>query len=561
MKQFFTLMFLIPIMSFAQLNSFQWGELQKEDKKSLGKKIICEVQGKLYVVEAFQKSFFETVNINNHQPNFSIQIYDVSSLKLINTVKLEIPEKMVSCDVRVVIEDVLLFGNKVVVLLKKEDKKSKNTIYYLKDMESNTTLNKEWIEVISLKGGKSNEGLIKKVTSSKISYEVSKDGSKMAFVGCNEFVADQEEKLVKVHLMGNDFKTILEKQQEVSSVNTSYQLDHIKVSNKGTVYIVGRITTNSKAKKGATNSYVTINEITSSNVLEYQVSVGTNYIGSVGLAIEEKIMRCDGVYSKLNGWTIGGYFSMTFKKGEPQSGVLKTTDLTKDFASLMRKQEKKRRLKAGSFGNVGRITISTDDMYELGSFDFKGYYPINNEGAYLVFEKYYRVEKKNESNPYGSVLNPSGGNSSNVVRYDHQYFYGDILVFKISKDGDPQWFKVIPKHQVTSNDFGKHSSFVVFQESTLLNFLFNDNAANLERIKEGKKLKSFKGKNKGNLVKIELTEDGVSKRNFVLDLSDEEFLFNPQSSYFSEGKQTLFSIGSKDPPFQKIKFKVGKITF
>lgn len=60
----------------------------------------------------------------------------------------------------------------------------------------------------------------------------------------------------------------------------------------------------------------------------------------------------------------------------------------------------------------------------------------------------------------------------------YYYYYNDIIVYKIDSTGNFNWFKKIPKYQVSMNDGGPFSSFESVVSNGQIHFIFNDNVKN-----------------------------------------------------------------------------------
>lgn len=93
---------------------------------------------------------------------------------------------------------------------------------------------------------------------------------------------------------------------------------------------------------------------------------------------------------------------------------------------------------------------------------------ILDDGSIVGSMEQYYVQ----SNTYYDVR----GFSQNV--YD--YYYNDIVAFKIGKTGGFEWLRKIPKEQVSTNDGGPFSSYCRFIDGSKIVFIFNDNTDNYD---------------------------------------------------------------------------------
>ena len=73
-----------------------------------------------------------------------------------------------------------------------------------------------------------------------------------------------------------------------------------------------------------------------------------------------------------------------------------------------------------------------------------------------------------------SSTNSQTGQTTNT----YEYYYNDIIAYRINADGEFDWIEKIRKHQVSTNDGGPYSSYESFIDKGKLYFIFNDNSKN-----------------------------------------------------------------------------------
>lgn len=111
---------------------------------------------------------------------------------------------------------------------------------------------------------------------------------------------------------------------------------------------------------------------------------------------------------------------------------------------------------------------------------------------------------------------PRTGTSSQ----SYQYYYNDIIAFKINHSGDFDWIKKIRKFQVSTNDEGPYSSYQSYISDGKVNFIFNDhikNYTNGEYIDPDKiAITSYtKKKNAVAMASIDIETGKTSRRVFL----------------------------------------------
>lgn len=137
------------------------------------------------------------------------------------------------------------------------------------------------------------------------------------------------------------------------------------------------------------------------------------------------------------------------------------------------------------------------------------------------------------------------GQSTNT----YYYYYNDIIVYKIDKNGDFSWFKKIPKYQVSMNDGGPFSSFESVVSNGKIHFIFNDNVRNYSESGEflesdGLQVANYsKRKNVVALASIDLENGQQSRKNFF-DRSEVDVLVIPKKFVvdYHEDRMILYGI-------------------
>jgi hypothetical protein len=69
-----------------------------------------------------------------------------------------------------------------------------------------------------------------------------------------------------------------------------------------------------------------------------------------------------------------------------------------------------------------------------------------------------------------------------MVRTYFNYYYNDIIVFKVNPEGGFSWLKKINKYQVSTNDGGPFSSYARYVNNGKLCFVFNDSDRNFDEL-------------------------------------------------------------------------------
>lgn len=100
--------------------------------------------------------------------------------------------------------------------------------------------------------------------------------------------------------------------------------------------------------------------------------------------------------------------------------------------------------------------------------NIEDFYPrevtMRNDGGIIFSGEYFDVQKEYYNDYYNFNLS--------YVKY--YYRYSDVFIMSINPDGNVDWFEIIRKDQVTMNDDGYYSSFLIGNSYDKLLVLYND---------------------------------------------------------------------------------------
>lgn len=168
-----------------------------------------------------------------------------------------------------------------------------------------------------------------------------------------------------------------------------------------------------------------------------------------------------GIYSLDNSNSASGIF---YKRINLSNGNL-TVDSYMDFdLDFIKRGISERDLK-----KLERRILKGRGNNQLQNFDMRETKLLEDGSIVGVMEQYY-VELRTS----GDFNNIGGARSSD--RY--YYYYNDLIVFRISNNGELIWKEKIKKNQVSINDRGRYSSYASYITDSTYNFLFNDNYLN-----------------------------------------------------------------------------------
>ncbi len=288
------------------------------------------------------------------------------------------------------------------------------------------------------------------------------------------------------------FEDILEEKGE--------KITDYKLSNQGTLFLV----TSLAIKDEPTT--IKFYKVTGDEFSALEFNLGTKYTNQLSIAVDKnENFVVSGFYGErgIKGQSKGtGVRGVFFAVMDPKSEEILSSGYHEfDDQFIMEGLSKNQKEKTEKKKEKKGIEPS---LYNFKMRNFES----TIDGGYLgVAEEYVLI--------IITTTNPKTGASST----SYNYFYNDLIVFKLDKSGNMAWKKKIQKDQVTRDDGGFRSSFVMKQVGEKAFIIFNDNLKNYDPVT----FKSLGGDNqypmkfskKNNaiaVVEVDI-EDGKIERN------------------------------------------------
>lgn len=162
-----------------------------------------------------------------------------------------------------------------------------------------------------------------------------------------------------------------------------------------------------------------------------------------------------GMYKKPNNQEILGYFIQHVDKNTVPSLFSFEENKVKEWT-----------------GNRNKGALSSYEL-QLRSVKFE------EDGSCLVF---FESVKQYVRRPYFGAGMDNGGSFSASRWID--YYYDDIIVSNIGKDGQKMWETILRKKQFSQDDDGISSSFFILENKSFLRIIFNDEIKNESTVSE-----------------------------------------------------------------------------
>jgi hypothetical protein len=176
---------------------------------------------------------------------------------------------------------------------------------------------------------------------------------------------------------------------------------------------------------------------------------------------------------------------------------------------------------------------------ELNDYYFDYFIPSNDGGAWFLAEQFYLTEQ--------FMMDGSTGRQS----ISYTYYYNDILVVKVSPEGEILFTKRIPKSQYSINDGGPFLSYSLAVQNDELNMVFYDHEDNTS-LDSRFDPRSMSNVRKARLNVITVNSTGELSRE-QLPAFENKRLVNPKR-FFTNDKGTMYalSVGGKQRRILKI---------
>lgn len=303
------------------------------------------------------------------------------------------------------------------------------------------------------------------------------------------------------------------------------------VSNNGDVFVLGYATPDKtkgerKKRKTPNESYKLLRINGEDEIVEFDLGLDDIFVTSPDILADfkDETMTVSGFYSKEDRGAIGGSFYITVDQNLLEAKTASREPFSKKFLQNFMSERKAKK---------GR---------ELGAFKFKEFVRRDDGGAVIVAEQEYT---------YITSTTTANG----ATTYTTYYVNNDIIVININPDGSIEWSTYIAKEQTTSST-GFYLSYVMLVEGSRLHFIYNDDRKNLERLGEGKDVKTMKNPKKSVSVIATVDSEGNVSYDQLFRNKDMSAILVPKKCMnTSEGNALIYGVKGSKTRFGEISFR------
>lgn len=557
----FSVLIILSMNSYCQAPDLklQWGEYEKIGRKLYGKEIVHENERAVYVIEKQNKSINLLFFRISKPPGLILSAYNSKDLSKIKTNHLSFPKKG-KIKYEYSFLKLIEIKGKIILFIKALDKKTDAVKLLAQELSANGAQQGPVFEIDQGIATKSS-GLFRKTKLTNFSVQLTPDKKQ---IGVVKFNAAQDEDYLKVGYKLLDFtlKSTWSGSVKLPFKNEFFDLTAYELGNNGELFLIGKawklerrvgLTGSSKTKiskqgKGDPNySYKCLIFSTEKESLQ-QVDLGVegSYVTDVALSYQadENQLYLAGFFSEQWGGSIRGTFTKFIDIESAEITRSTEKKFNPKFLKLFLSNRKLKRLQNGRAGN-----------YELANFRLDNF-TVKNDGSSVLFAEMYFVQVNTSS-----VVDVNGFMST---RTNYTYHYGDIIAVYLDAQGAVKWTAKVPKHQLSYNDGGPFSSYVVNVEQDKIYMIFNDHPHNIQRLREGDEVRKMGSPKSSVAVVVEIDNQGQMTRKELFSAKESDLVFRPKSSWYQRhtfNSDRIYLFGLNYQLFSRGKFKLGLLNF
>ena len=539
--------------------SVRWGNYEKVANKAYGREIVHENEQYVYVIERESKNinflFFQI----SKAPALVLSVYKAADLSPVKRNYLSFPSK-----------GKVKHDYSFLKLIESENK----LILFFRAQSKKTDAVKLLAQVLDKKGAQQGDifeldqgmairasGLFKKAQLAKFGVQLSTDKKKIGIV---KFSSVQEGERIKVgyKLLDSDFKVSWNGQVTLPYEKEFFDLSSYQIGDQGELILLGKAwklerkvgvggkgkTRVSKQGKADPNYAYQLIVFSTKNKLLTQVNLALkgNYVTDVAMHYLQgkNQVYLAGFYSEQWGGSIRGSFTKTIDLQQGEVVGDKKKKFSAQFLELFLSKRKIRKLREGESGD-----------YELDNFRLDNF-TVKKDGSAVLFAEEYFVQMNTSS------MTDANGFVNTTTNYT--YYYGDILVMYMSANGEVQWTAKIPKNQISFNDGGPFSSYLVDVEQDRLYMVFNDHPSNIRRLQDGDDVRKMGNPKSAVAVVVSIDNNGEMTRKELFSAKEADVVFRPKSSWYRRDQlrsSEIYLFGINYPLFSRGRFKLGVLSF
>ena len=290
--------------------------------------------------------------------------------------------------------------------------------------------------------------------------QLSEDSSKL-LVYHQIPTAPREPERFALHVFDEEMELQWNREVILPYPNEQLRMREYRVDETGKVYLMGAVYNTGQRNRRLPSYYLVLQYQEGEQVpVEWRIDLEEKFITELTFRIARNgDLICSGFYSERDAYSAKGvcYFRLDAFTRQV------VTQTWQPFDFEFRAEELSNRGRERAF----RAEVEGNDLRsaELSGYNLDKLVLRTDGGALLVAEQYFMQERFNRFR-------------DGTVQITRVYYYNDLIVVNIRPSGEIEWSVRIPKQQVSVNDNGYFSSYVMATVRDRLYFLYNDNDRN-----------------------------------------------------------------------------------
>lgn len=326
------------------------------------------------------------------------------------------------------------------------------------------------------------------------------------------FFANGQIQSVKYICLDRALNKIYNRDVAISRPEKELENSQALVDNNGNAFLILK-----PEKKGEGEQYDVFTVSTTGDAGYFNLFIDKTIFGEPGFEIDNKNgnLIISGFYdddSRRGEGEANGFMYASFDPANGTPVSKKYTLLDREFMTEL----------------TGR---SSNEQGKLYTFNVKRIMLRNDGGALIIAESFIKDTREALS----AMSQQMGDNN---YRTYSVYQFNDIIAFSLNSKGEEEWSTILRKKQVSEDDNGVFSSFLIMNEKDRLRFLYLDDVST-----------------SGGLSEYLLTSDGVSSRKNLFNQEAKDVMLLPKL-----GKQ-ISPNESVIPSFKNGSLQLVKITY
>ncbi len=542
------------IVSLLFLSLFQIGFTQKlnsrfdvlmgpieEEKRSTFEKTVCSYDDYFIIVKRIKKK---------------VSLEKLNS-KLVSVKALDITEFEEADGKNREYTNVMYFSGKIFLITTKTIKKKSITVYYqeinpdvfeigseVKILNETDLTSKKKSKVRFVFGGMGMSNLMAEYGEySNNSLITSPDDKKL--LTYNKTFDDRDgPDVISVKIQNESFETEWENDSISLPYNSLlFDIKKVRINNKSDVVLSGiEYNEKRKSKKDRKPNYKyhiigIFNK--GKEIKDYEIKLSDKFISDLQFKFDgENTLVVAGFYSETDASNIKGSFFMkiNLETKEVIKETLKPFGFEFIVSGLSEKEQEKQKKKEEKGKEIEMMDFDLDDII------------LHENGSYSLIAEQFDIQTY-------QTYQPGANGAPGTWTTHYKYYYNDIIVVNISKEGEINWMTKLNKYQASVDDGGYYSSYVYTVVDNNIYLIYNDHPDNLDQTQESKFKSYRRGKETVQMI-VEINDEGKVTKDVLFSTEKGEVVLRPKSCIRSDkGNLMLYANRRNEYQFDLIQFK------